>query len=255
MEQKALGVDRARSKEQWKAAVRTVVGMWEDEYYEEQSEFLEFPRRMVTPKPFQDPHPPCWVAASPSTPGSAALAGACGLGMLSLSILQPVEKLALQVAEYRQAVGTGTPLTRVVNNRVAAYTLVHCVESAKEIDRNRVWDGVAYWYRTLTAFTLQWEMPNLSEEERARAFPLQERARSADFDPHEFGDADMIIIGTPEECIQKLERYEAIGVDEVLCYVQFGGIPHEATMRSLELLGKEVIPALRRRDPGAASGV
>jgi alkanesulfonate monooxygenase SsuD/methylene tetrahydromethanopterin reductase-like flavin-dependent oxidoreductase (luciferase family) len=64
MEQIAFGVDRELSKEKMRAAARTVVGMWEQEYYEEHSEYLDFPKRMVTPKPYQYPHPPAWMAAS-----------------------------------------------------------------------------------------------------------------------------------------------------------------------------------------------
>jgi alkanesulfonate monooxygenase SsuD/methylene tetrahydromethanopterin reductase-like flavin-dependent oxidoreductase (luciferase family) len=41
MEQIAFGVDRERSKEKMCAAARSVVGMWEQEYYEEHSEFRE----------------------------------------------------------------------------------------------------------------------------------------------------------------------------------------------------------------------
>jgi hypothetical protein len=42
-------------------------------------------------------------------------------------------------------------------------------------------------------------------------------------------------------------RYEEAGVDQLLCYVQFGYLPHEKIMHSLELLGTKVIPALEKR--------
>ncbi len=64
---------RRESKDHGAPRSRTVVGMWEIEYYEEHSEFLDFPRRMITPKPVQDPHPPAWMAGV--SPGTAAVAG------------------------------------------------------------------------------------------------------------------------------------------------------------------------------------
>ena len=64
MEQTAFGVDREASREQWQEAIEAVVGMWESEYFEFHGKYLDFPRRMVTPKPVQDPHPPCWMAAT-----------------------------------------------------------------------------------------------------------------------------------------------------------------------------------------------
>lgn len=241
MEQGAFHVDRARSKEQWRAAVKTVVGMWEQEYYEEHSEFLDFPRRMVTPKPLQVPHPPAWVACT--SPGSAEVAGEAGMGMLSLSILQPLKALADQIRAYRGGHPKARPLTSVTNNKVAAYTLVHCVEDRRKLDTNKVWESLWWWYKGLSEFTLQWEFPEISEAERAQIFP--HLFNGSEQDLRFFDDEDMIIIGTPDECVQKLKRYQEIGVDQVICYVQFGYIPHEATLESLRLLGEHVIPQFK----------
>jgi alkanesulfonate monooxygenase SsuD/methylene tetrahydromethanopterin reductase-like flavin-dependent oxidoreductase (luciferase family) len=251
MEQAAFKVDAKLSRDQWKAAIKTVVGMWAAEYYEEHSEFLDFPSRMVTPKPIQDPHPPCWMAAT--SEGSAAVAGANGLGLLSLSILQPLDKLARLVKEYRSAQQKAVPLTSVRTNQVAAYTLVHCVESRDQLEENRVWESIWWWYRGLAEFTLKWEFPHLSKEQQGTIFPLLEIGNRPDFDPRVFDREDMIIIGTPEECIRKIQRYGDLGIDQVICYVQFGYIPHEAVMRSLELLGKRVIPVLNAQLNGKAA--
>ena len=37
------------------------------------------------------------------------------------------------------------------------------------------------------------------------------------------------------------------GVDHLLSYQQFGMLPHEKVMRSLELMGTQVIPELEKR--------
>jgi hypothetical protein len=39
-------------------------------------------------------------------------------------------------------------------------------------------------------------------------------------------------------------------VDELLCYVQFGYLPHESVMKTLEIIGKEVLPELDKYEPG-----
>src|SRR2546425_13168684 len=119
MEQIAFGVDRERSRDHWKEAIEIVLGMWENEYFEYHSPSFDFPRRMVTPKPVQDPHPPAWMAAT--SKGSAAVAGANGLGLLSFSIMQPLSRMAEQIREYRAAAENAVPLTRVKQNRLAAY--------------------------------------------------------------------------------------------------------------------------------------
>src|SRR5207302_2337689 len=134
MEQAAFGVPiDDRSREHWREAVEIVVKMWESELFSWDSENLHFPERMQTPKPFQDPHPPVWQAAASAT--SAVSAGELGLGLLSFALLQPVEKMAEHISAYRQAQAMARPedmLTRVKNDRVGVYTLVHAYDDADE---------------------------------------------------------------------------------------------------------------------------
>ena len=242
MEQTAFGVDREESREQWEEAIQAVVGMWESEYFEFHGKYLDFPRRMVTPKPVQDPHPPCWMAATSG--GSAAIAGSKGLGLLSFSIMQPLERMADQIRQYREAAEHPTPITRVVNNRVAAYTLVHCADTMAQAEENGIWDAVQWWYQHLAQFTLEWELPHYTEEDRNKAFPLLKPVLEGDVDTKQFSDADMIIVGDPEQCFEKMVKYSELGVDQLICYVQFGHLPHDSIMRTIELLGTKIIPEL-----------
>jgi alkanesulfonate monooxygenase SsuD/methylene tetrahydromethanopterin reductase-like flavin-dependent oxidoreductase (luciferase family) len=94
---------------------------------------------------------------------------------------------------------------------------------------------------------LQWEAPNLSPEDRAAVFPLLEDAIRGEVDVQNYIDQDMIVVGTPEQCLEKIIRYDEAGVDQLLCYVQFGTLPHEKVLRGLELLGTRVIPELEKR--------
>jgi alkanesulfonate monooxygenase SsuD/methylene tetrahydromethanopterin reductase-like flavin-dependent oxidoreductase (luciferase family) len=94
---------------------------------------------------------------------------------------------------------------------------------------------------------LEWELPNVSEEEADKIFPLLKPSLEGNVDPRRYDEQDMIIVGTPEVCLEKILRYEEVGVDELLCYVQFGDLPHEKVMRGLELLGTKVIPQLEAR--------
>ncbi len=246
MEQTAFGVPKDESRAQWEEAVRTVVQMWESERFSFHGKYLDFPERVITPKPVQDPHPPAWMAAT--SDGSAAVAGSLGMGLLSFSILQPIEKMAEHIRQYRQAAQQPTPITRVTQNRVAAYTLVHCAETMAQAEANGIWDSVWWWYKHLAEFTLEWELPHLPEGERDKAFPLLKRQLEGNFDPRQFHEADMIVVGDPDQCLEKMLRYAALGVDQLICYVQFGQLSHESVLRTIELLGTRVIPELDKHD-------
>jgi alkanesulfonate monooxygenase SsuD/methylene tetrahydromethanopterin reductase-like flavin-dependent oxidoreductase (luciferase family) len=225
--------------------------MWESEYFEYHSPTFDFPRRMVTPKPVQDPHPPVWMAAT--SKGSSAVAGQFGLGLLSFAIMQPIEKMAEHIRDYRAAQQNAKPLTRVVNNRVAAYTLVHCAETLAQCEENGIWDSVWWWYKNLAEFTLQWEFPHFSQVEKDQIFPLLRKHSEGDLDVKVFHEGDMIIVGDPDQCMEKILRYESLGVEQLICYVQFGSLPHESVMKTIELLGTHVIPELEKRAANATT--
>ena len=53
------------------------------------------------------------------------------------------------------------------------------------------------------------------------------------------------VLGTPEECIETCKRYEAAGVDLLLCLVNPYKISHESVMQTIEMMGTEVIPHFR----------
>ena len=56
-------------------------------------------------------------------------------------------------------------------------------------------------------------------------------------------DRGLIIAGNPESCIETIKMYEDIGVDQIMLIMQTETIPHDKVMESIELYGKEVIPA------------
>jgi alkanesulfonate monooxygenase SsuD/methylene tetrahydromethanopterin reductase-like flavin-dependent oxidoreductase (luciferase family) len=158
--------------------------------------------------------------------------------------------MADHIRAYRAAQAIARPedmITRVKNERVGVYTLVHCYDDAEEAAGYGLWDSVSWWYRHLAEFTLQWELPNLSEEEQKAVFPLLDPVIKGEVPVEHYQNEDMIIVGTPEECLEKILRYESVGVDQLLCYVQFGDLPHDKVMRTLELLAKEVMPKLEER--------
>jgi alkanesulfonate monooxygenase SsuD/methylene tetrahydromethanopterin reductase-like flavin-dependent oxidoreductase (luciferase family) len=60
-------------------------------------------------------------------------------------------------------------------------------------------------------------------------------------------EAGCFAVGTPQSVKQQLkEIIQRLGIGHMIFEAQYGGLPHDLTMRSIELLGKEVLPALRQ---------
>ena len=55
-------------------------------------------------------------------------------------------------------------------------------------------------------------------------------------------DVNACVLGTPAECVEMCRRYEAAGIDLLLCLVNPYKISHEAVMETIELMGTQVIP-------------
>ena len=102
--------------------------------------------------------------------GSSTVAGENGLGLLSFSIMQPLEQMAKQIEAYRAAQRRVKPLTDVTTNKVAAYTLVHCADTLQQAEENEIWKSVAWWYQHLAQFTIDWELVHLTQEEQDKIF-------------------------------------------------------------------------------------
>lgn len=252
-EQRPFGVPVGEeSKKQWLDAVQAVVRMWEDEPFTWKSEYFDFPSpRQVLPKPVQQPHPPAWLAAS--SEGSPARAGRAGIGLLSFTILSPLSVTARHVREYKAAIREAEPITKVVNNNVGTLTLVHCAETAEQAEENGAWESVWWWYESLADLVLHHDLAHLSEGERAiqrkKLFPLLTQHEAGTLSNEDLQKHDMLIVGDVKECIEKAKRYADAGADHLLCYCDFGNLSHEATMKSIELLGTKVIPELQSYEP------
>jgi alkanesulfonate monooxygenase SsuD/methylene tetrahydromethanopterin reductase-like flavin-dependent oxidoreductase (luciferase family) len=225
-------------------AAEIITGMWREERFSWDSPRFKFPERVVTPKPWQDPHPPAWMATA--TKSSAVLAGERGLGLLSFAIMQPMAALADLFEAFRAASAHAKPITDVVNKRIGAYTLVHCADSAEEAEANGVWDNVDWWYQNLAEFTLEWEMPNLTKEEQDRIFPFLQSVKSGSSPIAQYKASDTLIIGSPEDCYNKMVKYVDLGVDNLLCYMQFGNLTNASIQKSLQLIAREVMPEIEK---------
>ena len=55
----------------------------------------------------------------------------------------------------------------------------------------------------------------------------------------------VIVAGNPESCIEGVRRHQEIGADQLLLIMQSDQVSHEKVMTSIELFGKEVIPAFK----------
>ncbi len=247
IELEGFGVDPKDTREMWREAIEHVVGCWTNERYSIDSKYWTLADRRVQPKPLQQPHPPIWGATT-SDDGHAQV-GELGLGLCSFAVGVSPEDVKKKIDIYRAAVAQcSTPIGKFVNNQAATFTMALCAPT-----RDEAWNAAREsfeWYPKVGARQIAQVAEWMAERNQA----LGNYDYAADMKAHaDDGSLDLLsleylvdsgacVLGTPEECLDACKRYEAAGVDLLLCLVNPYKIGHEAVMQTIDLLGQHVIP-------------
>jgi alkanesulfonate monooxygenase SsuD/methylene tetrahydromethanopterin reductase-like flavin-dependent oxidoreductase (luciferase family) len=249
-ELEGFGVDPHETRAMWAEAIEHVVGCWTNDEYEFHGKFWELPRRRVLPKPLQKPHPPLWGATS-SDDGHRQV-GSLGLGLCSFAVGISPEEVKRRIDIYREAVaGCTAPVGAYVHDEAATFTMTLC---ATDRDEAKAVAAESFeWYPKTGAR----QIATVAEWMAERQQELGNYDYAADMKKTDdegmldllsidyLIDAGACVLGTPADCIEACRRYEEAGVDLLLCLVNPYKIPHEAVMRTIELMGTEVIPEFK----------
>ncbi len=241
IEMEGFGIDPEETKPMWEEAVSIIPRMWLEDPFSHEGQYFKIPPRSVIPKPVQKPHPPLWVACA--QPASFTAAGQKGIGALCFHIGQP-EELARRVQLYREGIEQAEPVGAFVNDQVAALGIVHCAESDKQA--REVGGPAGEWFlnKTLQLYR-PWQEQGTKVPDSYKFAVESVRGERSGKSLDELIEGGMFCMGDPDSCIRTLKKYEAAGVDQVLCFMQFGGIPHQNIMDSIRLFGKYVVPYFR----------
>jgi len=177
----------------------------------------------IYPRPMQNPLP-VWIGVG-GTPESFARAGALGLPLMVAIIGGETHRFRPLVDLYREA---GRQAGHAPDQlKVGLHSLGYVAETAKEA----VDDYFPGYARTFT------------EIGRERGWPPVTRAH---FDAL-LGPQGALLVGGPEEVTAKIARHsEALGgISRVTFQMDNADLPREKLLRSIELIGTRVAPALR----------
>lgn len=243
-EQGGFEISPQESRAMWQEAVRIIPRMWTESPFSYEGRFFNIPERNVVPKPYQDPHPPMWMACT--SPESWRLAGENGLGALGFSYVASFPEFADNIAIYKEAIKDAEPAGKFVNDRVAAFTMVLCGDDLEET--RRLGFEACTWYtaesyKILLAKSAAGGWKQLSNNPFMQAV-LEQPEKAYEL----MIEHNSIVVGDVEECIRKIEAYqENLEIDHLLCLTQMRGVPHEKVMRSIELFGQHIIPHVKNK--------
>ena len=223
----------------WEESLRLIIACWTQARTEHKGKFFQLPDRPVIPKPLQSPHPPLWMSAT--SPETHKLAGQFGLGLLSFTLAIAIEEVERRIQMYRDEIAGCNPIGHTVNEQVAVFTMTHCAPTNEEA-RLRGERGVMDYQHD----QIELLCSMVPEIKPGSSYEYYERYVGVDYDKFNFDylrEREMVMVGDPEHIIRIAKRYEAIGIDRLLCNMQFKSMPNEHVVESIRLFGEEVIPA------------
>ncbi len=203
--------------------------LWAGDYAHD-GEFWTFPTSTSVPKPVQKPHPPIWVAARAPITYDYAVAQGCNI--MAWPLTRPFSECETYKARLDEAMAAHPGKDRPVF-AMMRHTAVYGGRDEWQVP-------VRAAQRQLGQFENLFK--NLGDVENGfpRQIPFEELENRNEYDPEML--SRNLMFGTPDQVIDKLKQYEALGVDAFIYYASMGlGLKEQK--RSMELFCSEVVPA------------
>lgn len=215
-------------------AVDIILKSWRTEgTFSYEGKYHTYNNISVEPKPVQTPHPPVWGAAG--SIDSAAKAGRLGLHM-QLSSGVSLERMPAMMDAYKAGLAEGG--YEFSSDKVLVSRMTHI-----EPTRERAWEVALPHYTWFRNMLGQVTPAPANLQENSNPLPAHMR-RSKEVNP----DDPTILFCSPDECCRVLEQIQSFGVGQVIFQSNWGGISQEDAVRSIMLIGREVLPHFANGD-------
>lgn len=234
-------VPLSESSERFEEALDVILNAWTSPCFTHHGRFFHYDSVDMWPRPYQQPHPPVWVAAI-SHESTRRVARRPGVS-LAVNFL-PTPAVKQQLAVFREeAAAAGRTVT---DHDIIYGRHVFVAETQAEAE-------------ALCREHVQYYFNNLLEEINSAALQkLMAQNPDIDFEkikpPIDYATANMdnlrdrglLLVGTPDRVFQDLmEQYHEVGgFGTLLAMIRMGTMPQDVLLRCLRLMGEELIPKL-----------
>jgi alkanesulfonate monooxygenase SsuD/methylene tetrahydromethanopterin reductase-like flavin-dependent oxidoreductase (luciferase family) len=221
----AFGVDMSQRGKLFDDTVRFVKQAWTESNLTFKGEHYTFENVNVTPKPVQKPRPQIWCAAW--TPQGLRRAGRIGDRWIT-DVINTLPTFNMFADIYRNSAKENgqTPGITVLRECWVAPTTDQAIEE--------------YGPYVMTSHRFYYEVGGYNEQ----VDPWIKDLKSADEFTLEKVATDRFIMGSPEDCIEQIEKWNRdLGTDYfVMRFRHPNGPEHKKVLDAIRLFGEKVIP-------------
>ena len=223
------GMDAWEAGQRMREIVPAIRKLWAGDYVHD-GEFFQFPTSTSAPKPLQEGGPPLWVAARDPNSHEFAVANGCNVQVTPLWMGQ--EEIETLMQRFNDAcekyTKTPRPKVMLLQHAFVGKDEAELERATRQLSRFYCYFGS--WFRNERPVT-QGQIKALTDDEMAKMEMFsQENIRKN------------LLIGTPQQVIDRLKRYEDLGYDEFSFWID-SGMHTEQKRDSLARFIDEVMPA------------
>lgn len=198
------------------------------------SKFYKFPALTVLPRPLQQPYPPIWIACV--TPPAIYHSAKNGYHVMVMPLRTTERGPEMQAEAFDKARQEGGAKF----SRKLAMLLFCYVASDRKDAEEKIRICYTAQQRFQNAFTTAGDIKGGDIQPNPIDLPIETFA-------------ERVVIGTAEECYEKLKYFADLGTDEVVLNMNFGA-DHKDVMGSMERLAKHIMPRLKTDRPKLVVG-
>lgn len=222
-------LDAFSAGEALREIVPAIQNLWKGNY-EHNGKHWSFPKTTSSPKPYQEPHPPIWIAARDPNSHDFALKNNCNVQVTPLW-LGDAEVLSL-MDKFNSACQSNSHIPRpkimLLRHTYVAETEKEILQGSQDISKFYCYFGA--WFKNELP-VVDGLIQELSEDEMAKIEM---------YSPYNMRKNQ--VIGTPEEVINRVKYCQELGYDEYSYWVD-SCMSFEQKKKSLELFIEKVMPA------------
>jgi alkanesulfonate monooxygenase SsuD/methylene tetrahydromethanopterin reductase-like flavin-dependent oxidoreductase (luciferase family) len=240
MEYKGFGVDQTRSREIFHEGMEVIRKAWTEDRFSYHGKHYQFDDLCVRPKPLQQPHPPVYMACL--SPETFEIAGRYGYNIMMSTVFGLTADLAREgIANYRKGRKEGG--FDPEGGKVQCLLMVYPGKTREEA-RKTFGPRVTWYYRTIAKYIAP---PQGQKDVKGYDGYGKTRDLAATLEFDDLVDGTSIVCDAPEACVEKLVNLgREFHFDELLCWTRIGGLENAKVLSAMELLGTDILPAVRK---------
>ncbi|MGE0224046.1 MAG: LLM class flavin-dependent oxidoreductase [Acetobacteraceae bacterium] len=245
VEYEGFRIDQGEARPRFIEAAKIIQLALSQETFEFNGQYYQIPRTAIRPRPIS--HPERRFYGTAVSPESVNVMAQLGFSMLVI-MQNEWPKAAADIHRFNAMAASEGYRPRppmILTNVSVAESRAEAQERAIEY-LGRKWDSIDNHYHFSDGHlngVKGYESYDKVGTTYAKMKDPARRAKATDF------YVSIQLVGTPDDCLEKLEELQALsGLDHLITEFSFGGMPHEEAEINMRLFADKVMPVLQN-DP------